>query len=255
MKKILLAALVVVVILILIPVSLFIGAFSGNSQIVDRARYQNFVTTVKDGFVSSFVLDAGNGQVVLIDAGKDTNAASILAALKESGKTSSDVAAIFLTHGHGDHISGVKAFPRAKVFALADDVPLVEGKVKSSGPMTHAFPPNKLGVKVSDPLADGQVVSIGKLSIKTIAVPGHTAGSAAFLVGGAVFLGDSVGANPKGELTPAVYIFSDSRKKNVESLKALAAKLKPMEKEIAVLLPAHTGPLTGLKPLLDFAAK
>ncbi|MBL8995515.1 MAG: hypothetical protein JNM63_19365 [Spirochaetia bacterium] len=121
--------------------------------------------------------------------------------------------------------------------------------------MTRLFPPNKLGVKVSHALVDGQVVAIGKLSIRTIAVPGHTAGSAAFIANGAVFLGDSIGANPKGELTPAVYIFSDSRKENLASLKALAAKLKPMEKEITVLLPAHTGPLQGLKPLLDFAAK
>jgi len=193
LKRTLLVASLILLVLILTPVILFVSAFSGNSPVKDRESYASFVTTVKDGFVNSFLVNAGNGGLVLIDAGKDTNALAILSALKERGKSSKDVSAIFLTHGHPDHISGVKAFPSAHVYAMEADVALVEGKVGSAGPMTRLFPPNKLGIKVTDALKDDQVVKIGNRSIRVIAAPGHTPGSAVFIIDGVVFLGDSAG--------------------------------------------------------------
>ena len=55
-------------------------------------------------------------------------------------------------------------------------------------------------------------------------------------------------------MRPAVRLFSKDPEQNVASLKVLAAHLQPRSEEIKELAFAHTGPLSGIKPLLAFAS-
>src|ERR1700759_1305367 len=57
------------------------SAFSSNRPIVDGQKLAPAVETVKDGFVSAFLLDAQPGKLALIDAGKDGSGSAILAAI------------------------------------------------------------------------------------------------------------------------------------------------------------------------------
>src|ERR1051325_5436143 len=111
------------------------SAFGRNSPIVDGREVAPGVVTVKDGFVSAYLLDVGPGRVVLVDAGKDREARAILAALGRRGLSKESVAAIFLTHGHGDHTAGCRVFPAAAVYAMENEAALVGDAAKVDHPL------------------------------------------------------------------------------------------------------------------------
>ncbi len=227
----------VVLLLVIAAASVWYSAFGNNSPIVDGQQVVPGVETVKDGFVSVFVLDVGPGKVALVDAGKDASGKAILAALAGRGLTPASVVAIFLTHGHGDHTAACKLFPDAQVYALASEVALVGD-----------------AARVTHPLEDGEVSDVGDVHVETFAVPGHTPGSAVYLARGALFFGDSAGASKDGAMMKAVRLFSKDSAQNVASLKALEARLQPRAAEIKALAFAHTGPLAGYEPFVAFAS-
>lgn len=237
MKRVLRVLGVIVLLLVVAVIGVWYTAFGDNSAIVDAQQLAPGVETVKDGFVSAFLLDAGPGKVALVDAGKDGSGKAILMALARRGLTQSAVAAIFLTHGHGDHTAACKVFPDAQVFAMDSEIPVVGD-----------------AAKVTHPLRDGEAVDVGDLHVETFAVPGHTPGSAAYLARGVLFFGDSAGASKAGVMMRAVRLFSKDPDQNVASLKALATRLQPRAAEVKELAFAHTGPLVGYQPLATFAS-
>lgn len=103
------------------------------------------------------------------------------------------VAAILLTHGHFDHISGVRKVREltgAKVYLQEDDAAFPDnpelnlaGMFGSAG--VPAFRPDVL-------LHDGDTVTIGSRAVRVLHTPGHTAGGCCFLVEDALFSGDTL---------------------------------------------------------------
>jgi hydroxyacylglutathione hydrolase len=237
MKRVLKVIGVVLLLLAIAAGSVFYIAFGDNSPIVDGQDVATGVQTVKNGFVSVFIVDVGPGKVALVDAGNDKQGKAILAALAKRGLTPKAVAAIFLTHGHGDHTAACKMFPDAQVYALQDEV----ARIGDDAKVTH-------------PLKDGEVSVIDDLRVETFAVPGHTSGSAVYLTRGVLIFGDSAGASKEGTMMRAVRLFSSDSAQNLASLKALQARLLPRAAEIKALAFAHTGPLMGFEPFTAFAS-
>jgi hydroxyacylglutathione hydrolase len=239
MKRVLKWLAGLVLLLAATAAAVFYMAFGKNSPIVDGQQIAPGVVVVKDSFVSVFVLDAGPGKVALVDAGNDKEGKAILAALAKRSLTPASVGAIFLTHGHPDHIAGCKVFPGAEVYAMKADLPLIGD-----------------AVKVTHPLTDGDVVEVApELRVEAFAVPGHTPGSVVYFARGVLFFGDSAGASKQGKVMKAVRMFSTDSAQNVASLKVLESRLLPRSAEIKELAFAHTGPLPGFQPLALFAAQ
>jgi glyoxylase-like metal-dependent hydrolase (beta-lactamase superfamily II) len=253
LKRGLKIAAAVLLVLIAIPAGLIGSAFIGTAPIADHAELEGVARIVKDGFVTAGVLDVGGGQVALVDAGNDHEGRALLAELRRRGLGPEAVIAILLTHGHGDHLAGCRLFPAAAVYALAADVALAEGREASKGPMGRLVGARPTGVTIRRPLVDGERLVVGDRTVRVFAIPGHTAGSAAYLVDGVLFLGDSAGSSPAGKILPAPWLFSDSPAQNRASLRALAERLRPEEGDVKMLVPAHSGVLRGLGPLLAFA--
>jgi len=237
MKRVLKWVAVVLLVLVLVLAAGFYVAFGRNRPIVDGWVVAPGVETVKDGFVSAFLLDVAPGKVALVDCGNDKDGKAILGALQRRGFRPSSVVAIFITHGHPDHVAGCHLFADAQVYALPEDVALI-------GAVT----------KVTHPLRDGEVTNVGPLRVETFANPGHTAGSAVYLADGVLFFGDSASGAKDGTLLPAVRLFSSNPGQNAASLKALAERLRPRAQEVKVLAFAHSGPLQGIAPLENFPA-
>lgn len=247
------AALVLVAVLA-VPVSVGAATFAGMAPIEDGAELAVVARIVKDGIVSVGVIDLGDGKIALIDAGNDADGKAILADLARRKLGPEAVTTILLTHGHGDHLAACHLFPGAAIYALAADAELIEGRSAGHSPVSHLISAKPTGLEITRPLADGQTLQFGNVPVQVFAIPGHTAGSAAYLVAGVLFLGDSAGAKKDGTLEGAPWAFSDDQAQNRASLKALATRLQPQAEQVSALVPAHSGVMRGLGPLTAFAA-
>ncbi len=225
---------IVVAVLVVLAGGVWYSAFGNNLATFD-GPVADGVEAVVDGYANVFIVESDRGQVVLVDAGKDASGKALLAALARRKLAPSSVAAIFLTHGHPDHTAACKLFPDAAVYAMEPDVAMIGD-----------------AAKVTRPLHDGDVVTVGTVRVEAFAVPGHTPGSAVYLARGVLFFGDSAGASKKHEVMRAVRLFSKDPAQNVASLKALEAKLEPRKAEIQAMAFGHTGSLVGFGPLEAF---
>lgn len=234
--------------------AVFFVARYGIASIEDGRELPSGAVQIKDGFTSAFLLDAGSGTAVLIDAGSDGDAAAIRAALAARSFRPEDVVAILLSHGHGDHYGGVTAFPNAQVYAMAEDVALIEGREPRRSVLGRLIGARPTGIHVDHLLVDGETLEFGQLSVEVFAVPGHTAGSAAFLADGVLYLGDSADSQTDGALRPAFWFVSEDTAQNRASLRALVTRLSAPSIQVHYLTFSHSGVLEGLGPLADFVA-
>lgn len=235
-----------------IGVTLYL-TFDGVAALEDGRRIGPAVTVV-DGYVACFILDAGDGTVALIDACADPEGVALLAALDREGREPSDVVAVLLTHGHADHRGGLPWFESARVYAHEDELPLLRGEVAALGPIPQ-LNGRMAPVSVSDVVHDGEELPIGELRVRVFALPGHTAGSVAYLVDDTLFLGDNAHGMETGEMEPAPWVFSDDVDTNVASLRALPARLDEAGIAPARLVFSHSAPLERRQPLWDFASR
>jgi glyoxylase-like metal-dependent hydrolase (beta-lactamase superfamily II) len=246
-------ALALVVVLIA-GIAFVVVSLSGRQAITDGFESHG-VRIIKDGTGSIGLLSIGEREVALVDAGSDRSGKAILAELSRRGLGLSSVKAILLTHGHPDHVAAVGLFPDAELMALEPEVPLIEGRARSRGPVTRWLPARPGSMKVSRVLHDGETFTLGGMTVRVFAVPGHTEGSAAYLVNGILFLGDSADARSSGRVQGAAWIFTDDTARNRASLARLVARLRQEEPGTHTIVFSHSGVLThGLDPLATLVA-
>lgn len=227
--------------------------FSGLQPASDGDEL-NRIRIVQSGTGSTVgVVPIGERDVVLIDAGSDATGAPILAELEQRGLTAESVKAILFTHGHFDHIAAAGVFPGAQLMALAPESDLIAGLVKPRGPLVRFFSVKPTGFKVSRTLNDGESLMLGDTMIKVFAMPGHTAGSAAYLIGGIMFMGDSADATDEGKLQSGHWIFTDDLDQNEASLRSLVDRIVAGGDIVQALAFSHSGMLkNGLAPLSEW---
>lgn len=100
---------------------------------------------------------------------------------------------ILLTHGHFDHISGVKALKEAyggMVCIHEEDGECLFDENKSLNAYVDYAPllPSKADIL----LTDGFILPFGGGEIKVMHTPGHTKGSVCFFIGNIMFSGDTL---------------------------------------------------------------
>jgi glyoxylase-like metal-dependent hydrolase (beta-lactamase superfamily II) len=168
----------------------------------------------------------GDG-IYVFDTGADPQGRpvdALLAALK-GGRD--DVRSIFMTHGHFDHIAGALQFPKARTYLGVQDVGLASGAVMPDALAAMALtkvmqiPP----VSITNPIKGRQTFSLSQgQTVKAFPVPGHTAGSYAFLFDGVLFPGDIM-ILKEGRLETTPSVFDAHPEANRASIRALKTQL------------------------------
>ncbi len=253
MKRVLLVLAVLIVVPVLAIGGALFKAFGGNRPLVDGVELPGGARLVKDGIVAAYVLPAGDSAVALIDCGNDPTGGRLIAELTRRGLGPDAVKAIFLTHAHGDHIAGCHLFPKADIMAFEGDVGLAAGTARAKGPLTQfmSTAPERR-ITVTRVLKDGEDVTVGPLTVKAYAAPGHTGGSAVYFSGGTLYFGDSANGASDGTLKPAPWLFSDDGAQNAASLEAVARRVKADGLTVQTMTFAHSGPFDGVSALEDF---
>ncbi len=176
--------------------------------------------TIHNGIVNFYVVASQTG-LICVDAGWSHT--SMTRGFRKQGMDPSDVQAIFLTHLHWDHARGTRFYPNANLFVSAREPPsLFSPRLTTSQPLTK--------------LTDNQTVSIAGLNVRMLETPGHTTGSASYVINDRLlFTGDTLRIR-RGEAIP-FWPWLGGRRAAIEQSLHRLARLEGVTR----LLTAHTG--------------
>jgi metallo-beta-lactamase class B len=161
------------------------NARAQNNNAPDLAPTKLFdnVYAVGNSETTVYALTSSEG-ILLLDAGFENKAQGLAAQLRTLNLDPARVKYILLGHGHADHFGGARFFQETygtKVAAAAADwdlmvAPPAGAQVAGRGGAGGGARPAR-----DETLVDGVPFVFGDLTITPVAVPGHTAGSLAFV--------------------------------------------------------------------------
>ncbi len=148
--------------------------------------------TLGDFQTNTYIVHADDApSCAIIDPGYEPE--QILARVRALGLT---VDAILLTHGHFDHVGGVKRIVEETFCALwmseSDWSQFPNPVIRYFYPLANC---DFTEVRFCE---DGEIIRAGGLRFDVITTPGHTAGSVCFLCGDTMFSGDTLFAGSCG---------------------------------------------------------
>jgi glyoxylase-like metal-dependent hydrolase (beta-lactamase superfamily II) len=172
---------------------------------------------------------------VLVDLGWLGAGHRLRGKLRSIGTAPGEVTDVFLTHSHRDHIAAWKTVRGARFHLWMPEAPFLVGTKR------HVDLPSRLAWSVfgrtgpKPGQVDVRVFSgdtafvVGSDTVRAYPVPGHTAGSAAYLFRGILFVGDAVARKPLRGFGGADPLFSMDTRMNRQGLIGLFARV-PMER-------------------------
>ena len=133
--------------------------------------------TLGDYQTNCYLVSDGAGNTAVIDPGYEPQ--TILARLQAEHL---HPCAILLTHGHFDHVGGVKALAEAAHLPVwLNEKELTLPPSLTDGPLYY-----------TDGYGEGDTVRVGELEFSVLETPGHTPGGVCYQTGQWLFTGDTL---------------------------------------------------------------
>jgi len=194
---------------------------------------------------SIYLIKDGNSSAI-VDTGSGDGSKTVLENIKHCGLELSDIAYIFVTHCHFDHIGGINSLrdaTGAKVVMHHDDAVFVssgDAKVTAAKWYNRRIDPTHIDITVNEKKKN---FTLDKLNVTMHHTPGHSPGSAVFTVnsqGRLVLFGQDV-HGPIDEMT-----LRSNRAEYAKSLKFLISL------DADILCEGHYGVYSGKERVRKF---
>ena len=182
-----------------------------------------------------YFVENGNGDAIMIDCGLYDERVKYFIERNDL-----DIKAILLTHGHFDHIMGLKIADNRPidVFIGEKDAEMLNDESLNLAPLFGCKVPE---IRYYKTLKEGNY-KINGFDVRVIETPGHTAGSVCYLIEDRLFTGDTMFRNTYGRTDLPTGDMDDM----FDSLK----KLLSLDEKIKVY-PGH-GETTSIKTEREF---
>jgi len=150
------------------------------------------IITLRVGYGTNcyIVSDDTTNDAVVIDPGAQGKRISKV--LNENGLI---LKAIFLTHAHFDHVSGLK-----ELLEYREERPKIWVSSQEAGISVFPYRPDCLeGISLNN-WRDEENICVGAMTFKVLCTPGHSPGSVCMLTGDVLFTGDTLFRNAIGRV-------------------------------------------------------
>jgi glyoxylase-like metal-dependent hydrolase (beta-lactamase superfamily II) len=186
---------------------------------------------VRSGIVNFYALRSGD-EVALFDAGLSPGIAR--RGLAKLGISADAVTRVYFTHSDFDHTGGHKAFPKAELVLPRDEERMIDGSTPRRGMMYNK------GFSDYRAMDDGEEETFGGATVKMLAAPGHTPGSAVYLIDGRILVtGDLLRIGRDGKILPFLWLMNMDHGRNRQAV----LELRDTIDSARIILSGHTGVL------------
>jgi len=198
---------------------------------IKTREINNNLYAIRTLMVNLYIYDTGN-DLIVFDTGM--NAGLVKLGFNKLKLDYRKVTSVFLTHSDFDHVSGLKLFKNAKIYISKKEEPMITG-----AKARRAILYNKK-IKNCNFLENSEIVNVGNSAIKLISTPGHTLGSAMYIVDDNILItGDTISLSGKGEIRNFSFIQNMNHKENIEIVNKL--KEENFFDRMSVIVTGHHG--------------